>query len=284
MSAASAFPRRPVVVIVTDESVATTVAHSAVWAASEQERPILLLVPIQRPAFTTDPTIVARMYGRALREAEALAGKVRPVLEAAGFSVPARVVWHGTFSFRRSRPARATALARAVRRAGAAAVVTPIELPGPLVRGVEILRITDDQARRTAHWSEENLASSKERTAPMSRTNSTNPAPEIPAHEIATPDTAPTHRPPWTFLTNHSHVLLAVHANPRALVEDIAATVGITPRATLHILKDLEEAGCLERIREGRRTRYVIQPRQHFRHPADAHQEVDALLAIFAPH
>ena len=283
MSAASAFPRRPVVVIVTDESVATTVAHSAVWAASEEERPILLLVPIQRPAFTTDPVIVARMYGRALREAEALAGKVRPVLEAAGFSVPARVVWHGTWSFRRSRPARATALARAVRKAGAAAVVTPIELPGPLVRGVEILRITDDQARRTAHWSEENLATSKERTAPMSRTNSTNPAPEIPANEKATPDTAPTQRPPWTFLTNHSHVLLTVNENPRALVEDIAATVGITPRATLHILADLEEAGCLERLREGRRTRYVIQPRQHFRHPATAHQEIGSLLAIFAP-
>nr|WP_028281282.1 winged helix-turn-helix domain-containing protein [Arthrobacter sp. H5] len=104
------------------------------------------------------------------------------------------------------------------------------------------------------------------------------------ATEIATPDTGPAQRPPWTFLTNHSHVLLAVNENSRARVDDIAATVGITPRATLHILADLEEAGYLERLREGRRTRYVIQPRQHFRHPAEAHQEVGALLAIFAPH
>ncbi|WP_253908019.1 winged helix-turn-helix domain-containing protein [Arthrobacter sp. H20] len=103
------------------------------------------------------------------------------------------------------------------------------------------------------------------------------------ANQISTPGTSPTHRPPWTFLTNHSHVLLAVNENSRARVDDIAATVGITPRATLHILADLEEAGYLERLREGRRTRYVIQPRQHFRHPATAHQEIGVLLAIFVP-
>ncbi|MBG6181769.1 helix-turn-helix transcriptional regulator [Arthrobacter sp. CAN_A1] len=283
MSADHAFRRRPVVVIVTDESVATAVAHSAVWVASEQERPILLLVPIQRPAFTTDPAIVARMYGRALREAQALAGKVRPVLEAAGFSVPARVVWHGTFSLRRSRTARATALARAVRKAGAAAVVTPIVLPTPLGRGVEILFLPDDQARSRTHWPEGTHATSKERGAPMSLKNSTNPVQEMASTEIAAQDPGPTQRPPWTFLTNHSHVLLAVNENPRARVEDIAAMVGITPRATLHILADLEEAGYLQRLREGRRTRYVIQPRQHFRHPATGHQEIGALLAIFSP-
>ncbi|WP_343212999.1 winged helix-turn-helix domain-containing protein, partial [Arthrobacter sp. H5] len=159
-----------------------------------------------------------------------------------------------------------------------------IDLPTPSVKGVEILRIPDHQARYRAHWSEETLATSKERGAPMSLTNSTNPAQEMAATEIATPDTGPAQRPPWTFLTNHSHVLLAVNENSRARVDDIAATVGITPRATLHILADLEEAGYLERLREGRRTRYVIQPRQHFRHPAEAHQEVGALLAIFAPH
>ena len=50
-------------------------------------------------------------------------------------------------------------------------------------------------------------------------------------------------RPSWTFLTNHGHVLLAVAADPDVRVEDVAERVGITPRATLSILRDLEDAG-----------------------------------------
>ena len=49
-------------------------------------------------------------------------------------------------------------------------------------------------------------------------------------------------RPTWTFLTNHGHVLLAVATSPDQRVSDIAAEVGITTRATLTILGDLEEA------------------------------------------
>ena len=88
-------------------------------------------------------------------------------------------------------------------------------------------------------------------------------------------------RPAWTFLTNHGHVLLAVGGDPDGRVEDIAAQVGITPRAALSILRDLEEAGYLTRTRRGRRTHYELLPHQHFRHPATAAHEVDELLAIF---
>ncbi|SDN84099.1 MarR family protein [Geodermatophilus sp. DSM 45219] len=88
-------------------------------------------------------------------------------------------------------------------------------------------------------------------------------------------------RPSWTFLTNHGHVLLAVAADPDARVEEIAARVGITARATLAILRDLEEAGYLVRTRHGRRTHYELQPHRPFRHPSTAAHEVDELLAIF---
>jgi DNA-binding IclR family transcriptional regulator len=90
-------------------------------------------------------------------------------------------------------------------------------------------------------------------------------------------------RPSWTFLTNHGHVLLAVAADPDSRVEHIAARVGITQRATLGILRDLEEEGYLVRSRRGRRTHYAVQPHRPFRHPSAAHREVDELLAIFAP-
>src|SRR6478672_5357151 len=88
-------------------------------------------------------------------------------------------------------------------------------------------------------------------------------------------------RPTWTFLTNHGHVLLAVAADPHARVTDIATRVGITPRATLQILKDLEGSGYLHRRRDGRRTNYAIEPHQHFRHPAAASQEIDGLIGLF---
>jgi hypothetical protein len=89
-------------------------------------------------------------------------------------------------------------------------------------------------------------------------------------------------RPAWTFLTNHGHVLLSVARDPDIRVSDIAARVGITTRAALQILKDLESAGYLQRARVGRRTHYTIRPHQHFRHPATAAQEVDGLIRLFA--
>ncbi|MHA7139977.1 MULTISPECIES: helix-turn-helix transcriptional regulator [unclassified Arthrobacter] len=273
---------RPVAAVITHDSDVTVLAHSAVGVASELGSPLLFFVPIQRPPFTADPAIVARMYQRALREAESLAALARPILDAAGFSSSTRVVWHGSWSLRRSRPALTTALARAVRKSGATAVVTPLELPTRAIRGVRIVHL-DAIRKHPANLFEATPNTSKGRTTPMSGIDNTRTAMENPVTRAKTPSTVPAQRPPWTFLTNHGHVLLAVTANSRALVEDIAATVGITARATLHILADLEDAGYLQRVREGRRTRYVVQPTQHFRHPATAHQEIGALLAIFTP-
>jgi predicted ArsR family transcriptional regulator len=88
-------------------------------------------------------------------------------------------------------------------------------------------------------------------------------------------------RPSWTFLTNHGHVLLAVATAPDARVADIAERVGITPRAALSILRDLEDGGYLTRTRRGRRTHYDLRPHQPFRHPSTAQREVDELVAIF---
>jgi predicted transcriptional regulator of viral defense system len=79
-------------------------------------------------------------------------------------------------------------------------------------------------------------------------------------------------------------VLLAVAEDPDMRVADVAKLVGVSPRAALSILKDLETGGYLRRIRTGRRTHYVIQPHQHFRHPAAANHEVDELIALFTGH
>jgi DNA-binding IclR family transcriptional regulator len=90
-------------------------------------------------------------------------------------------------------------------------------------------------------------------------------------------------RPSWTFLTNHGHVLLAVAADPDGRIAEIAERVGISTRATLGILGDLEDEGYVVRSRRGRRTHYEVRPHRPFRHPGAAHRDVDDLLAVFAP-
>lgn len=93
------------------------------------------------------------------------------------------------------------------------------------------------------------------------------------------PPTQPA-RSGWTFLTNHAHILIAVAREPHARVRDLAADVGITERAVLQILADLEEAGFIERLRDGRRTVYRLNRKAHLRHPIEAAHEIGELLKL----
>lgn len=83
----------------------------------------------------------------------------------------------------------------------------------------------------------------------------------------------------WTFLTNHSHVLLCLAADDSLRVRDLAQKVGITERAVLKILSELEAGGVIEREREGRRNRYRVQHRTRLRHSIEAHRTVGDLIA-----
>ena len=62
----------------------------------------------------------------------------------------------------------------------------------------------------------------------------------------------------WGFLTNQALVLIHVYEHPRSTLREIAAAVGITERAALSILRQLEEENCVERMKEGRRNRYTV--------------------------
>lgn len=140
-------PRRPVAAVITDGPEAVTVVRCAARTAAEQNRPLLLLVPMLRSAFTTDAVIAARIHQQALREAEAIAARTRPALDAAGTPARVQVVWHRSCSLRRARQGRAIALAHAAGRAGAAVVVTPADIPLPTVRhGAEIVLVAGGAA------------------------------------------------------------------------------------------------------------------------------------------
>jgi len=64
----------------------------------------------------------------------------------------------------------------------------------------------------------------------------------------------------WTFITNHAQVLLAVAQSPNARVREIAAATDITERYAYRVLRDLEDAGYVERRRQGRCNLYRIHP------------------------
>jgi DNA-binding IclR family transcriptional regulator len=85
----------------------------------------------------------------------------------------------------------------------------------------------------------------------------------------------------WTFLTNHSQVLLCVAQNPDIRLREVAETVGVTERAAQRLLADLIESGYVERTRIGRRNRYTINRDRTMRHAAQFGQEVGRLLDLF---
>jgi len=85
----------------------------------------------------------------------------------------------------------------------------------------------------------------------------------------------------WTFLTNHGHVLICLHRDPRMRIRDIATEVGITDRAVQAILLDLEQGGYLTKEKVGRRNEYRVHPDLAFRHPSEAMRPIGELLRIF---
>ena len=92
--------------------------------------------------------------------------------------------------------------------------------------------------------------------------------------------TDPIENPNWTFLTNHSHVLLCIAENPDIRLRDVAAKVGITERAVQRIVAELEEAGYLTHEKVGRRNHYQVHADLKLRHPLENHLEVGALIRV----
>lgn len=82
----------------------------------------------------------------------------------------------------------------------------------------------------------------------------------------------------WSFFSNYAHVLVCLAENPHARLRDVADRVGITERTTIRLIGELEEAGILERVKEGRRNHYTINSEAHLRHAIEEHCTVGELL------
>jgi DNA-binding transcriptional ArsR family regulator len=97
---------------------------------------------------------------------------------------------------------------------------------------------------------------------------------------VATRKAAAIPAPSWTFLSNHGHVLLCIATQPELTLRDVAAQVGLTERAVQRIVAELEQAGVLERQREGRKNVYRINGGRPLRHPLESHRKVQDLIDL----
>jgi DNA-binding Lrp family transcriptional regulator len=87
----------------------------------------------------------------------------------------------------------------------------------------------------------------------------------------------------WTFLTNHTQVLLCIAQDVDTTLRDVAIKVGITERAAQRIVADLVDAEIIDRRRVGRRNHYLVNRDAAMRHAAQANHQIGPLLDLLQP-
>lgn len=87
----------------------------------------------------------------------------------------------------------------------------------------------------------------------------------------------------WTFLTNHSHVLICLSRDPDLRLRDLAELVGITDRAVSTLIDELEAAGYIKRTKVGRRNRYEVHADRPMRHQVERGHQIGELIDVMGP-
>jgi DNA-binding IclR family transcriptional regulator len=62
-----------------------------------------------------------------------------------------------------------------------------------------------------------------------------------------------------TLLSEHAHVLLCISNHPESTVCEIAKALGTSERQLYRWLSELQRAGYLTRVKNGRRNRYLLK-------------------------
>lgn len=88
---------------------------------------------------------------------------------------------------------------------------------------------------------------------------------------------------PFRFLTNHGLALLCIAEDPRVLMREIAATVGVTERAAQRLVADLIGSGYVARTREGRRNTYEVRGDLRIALPSQRDIDLNSLLGVLLP-
>ena len=82
----------------------------------------------------------------------------------------------------------------------------------------------------------------------------------------------------WMFLSNHGHVLAYVTKFPRSTSEDIARKINLSMRGVQNILADLDDAGYVDKVKEGRSNSYIVHPELPMRHRLERDHTVGDML------
>lgn len=85
------------------------------------------------------------------------------------------------------------------------------------------------------------------------------------------------------FLSHHAHVVICIARDPAIRLRDMATAIGITERAVIKILADLERTGVLSRDRQGRRNRYTLHAERPLGHPLEGSATLAELVRLTAP-
>lgn len=86
----------------------------------------------------------------------------------------------------------------------------------------------------------------------------------------------------WTFLSNHSHVLICLARDNDTTLRDVAVKVGITERAVQRIVADLERGGYLVRKKDGRSNSYRLVLGKKLRHPVENNCTLRELVELIS--
>ena len=89
--------------------------------------------------------------------------------------------------------------------------------------------------------------------------------------------------PGWDFITNHGGVLMVVYGQPRITAREISQQLGITERAVLRIVAELDEAGYITRSRQGRTNTYTVNQSRPLHGPILKDIAVGDLLNVLKP-
>jgi DNA-binding MarR family transcriptional regulator len=95
---------------------------------------------------------------------------------------------------------------------------------------------------------------------------------------LANASVSPATKPGWSFLTNHTHILVCLSRNPKTTVRELSDQVGVTERSVQRILSDLEESGVVKRSKDGRCNQYDVHLKFRLRHPLEADHTLGELL------
>lgn len=87
----------------------------------------------------------------------------------------------------------------------------------------------------------------------------------------------------WSLLSSHGQVLISISRAPELTVRRLSQLLNFSERRIMGVLRDLEDAGLIQRERRGRQNLYIINQDAGLRAPLLKEYKVRDLLKGLQP-